>query len=162
MRYFLLSFLIFASGFAETIQNVEYSLPKEAKDWIIGNKLESEKGTTIVYLPEGKRGEFFAINANYLASDVNDPAPIEVALTKIYPNLDIEFKVIDKVEDGIIYEWVALKDDKEGIHGWGRTFSTNEGTVVLGYQTENIAEIAKAFSIWFPVLKKAHLKPPKS
>jgi hypothetical protein len=83
---------------------------------------------------------------------------IKTGLSQLYPNLKIDSQILEYDNDGVIYEWSAKKDSTEKIHGWGRAFSDKEGTVVLGYQTENIPDVAKMRSIWLPVIKEAHYK----
>lgn len=154
-----LSCFAFLSAFAATIHDVEYHLPKMARDWEIGNKLENEKGTTIIYIPKTAPGtvnrEFFGVSANYYRTDINNPRTIKDVLTKMYPDMTVDFQVLDKNDTGLIYEWSIKDNQQERAHGWGRVFAINEGTVVLSYQTENTSEVAKARSIWLPVLKEA-------
>lgn len=157
--FILLSCLVGGIGFAETIQHVEYHLPKAAENWVMGNKLESKKGTTLIYIPQGverqNAKEFFGVSANHLPSDPDNSEAIKLGLTKIFPNMKIEFRVLEKDKDSITYEWSAQENSSEKIHGWGRAFSSNEGTVVLDYQTENISNIPQARSIWLQALKEA-------
>lgn len=152
--------MIFGCVFAEKIQDVEYHLPKVAQDWVIGNKLENDKGTTIIYIPKMTSGihneEFFGVSANIYHTDINDFQSIKTALTKMFPNTEVGFIVLEKDASGMIYEWSIQEGDLEKVHGWGRVFAIKEGTVLLNYQTEKTSDIAKARSIWLPVLKEAH------
>ena len=147
---------------AETIRNVEYYLPQNAQDWQIGNKLENEKGTTIVYIPNGSHGqethEFFGVNANHQPLDINDTASLKAALSKTFPNIDIDIQVLEKSNSGTIYEWTAKENGKELAHGWVRSFAANGGTVVMSYQTGNIDDVHNARDTWLPALKNARLK----
>lgn len=161
MKYFFmaLSNFVCGLGFAETIQHVEYHLPKAAEDWVIGNKLENEKGTTIIYIPPGvereEAEEFFGVNTNRLSSNLSNPEAIKLSLTKMFPNLNIDFRVLEKDKDSLTYEWSAQENDQEKIHGWGRAFSNKDGSVVLSYQTDNISKVPEARSVWLPALKEA-------
>lgn len=158
----LVSCLIMTSAFAETLQNVEYHLPKVAQDWEIGNKLESEKGITLIYIPKGTRKqtfkEFFGVNINTHSSDPNDTFSLKNALKKLYPHLDINFREIEKTPSSVLYEWSAKENGQEKIYGLGRGFSTQDGSVLLSYQTENISDAARARSIWLLALKDAKIK----
>ena len=153
----LLSFFVFGSAYAETIQQVEYHLPK-GENWVVGKKLENEKGTTIIYLPQGverqSAKEFFGVNANRLQG-TNDPALIKMGIAKNFPSMNIDFKVLEQDKDSVTYEWSAQENGVEKVHGWGRAFSTKEGTVVLGYQTEDPSKVPHARSSWVQVLKEA-------
>ncbi|MFV0339821.1 MAG: hypothetical protein ACK5MA_04200 [Parachlamydiaceae bacterium] len=155
----LLSFFVFGSAYAETVQQVEYHLPK-GENWVVGKKLESEKGTTIIYLPQGvekqNAKEFFGVNANRLQG-TNDPDLIKMGIAKNFPSMKIDFKVLEQDKDSVTYEWSAQENGVEKVHGWGRAFSTKEGTVVLGYQTEDSSKVAQARSTWVQALKEAKL-----
>lgn len=154
----LLSGLMSLGAFADTIQNVEYHLPKATENWVVSNKLESQKGTTIVYTPPGverqKAEEFFAVNANILPSDGN-PENIKLGLTMNFPNMSIDLQVLEQVPASVTYEWSGQENGSEKIHGWGRAFSNQEGTVSLMYLTRKISEVPQARAIWLPALKEA-------
>ena len=162
MKYILtfICCLMMSTAFAETIGNVEYQLPQIAKDWNISNKLEFN-GTTIIYTPKISEGqntrEFFGVNSNKLSSNFSDINTVKAFLTKFLPAMDIHVTELEKNDNGILYEWFANDKGLEKVHGWGRILSSNEGTVILTYQTENISDLAKARAIWLPVLKGAHL-----
>ena len=152
--------LMFVAGFAETIGNLEYQLPEGAKDWEMANKLHNEKGTTLIYIPKGASRETskesFGINTNYFSSNLDDGSEIKMALKAIYPEMNIELQILEKGDNGLVYEWAAKESGQEKVHGWGRVFSTQDGSTVLSYQTENIPDLNKARNIWLPALKKAH------
>jgi hypothetical protein len=154
----LLCLFAFGSACAETIQGVEYHLPKIAESWVVGKKLESEKGTTIIYIPQEveKRDakEFFSVNANRLLSK-NDPEAIKAGIAKNFPNMDIEFHVLGQDKDSITYEWSVQRNGIEITHGWGRVFSRQDGTVVLGYHTTDVFNVPQERSTWIQVLKEA-------
>lgn len=164
MKYILtlLCCLLMAPVFAETVGNVEYHLPQVAQEWEIGNKLQSEKGTTLIYIPKSTQRqnakEFFGVNENNLTSNINDPALLKAGLIKTHPKMKIDLWVLENANDGILYEWSAKENGEEKVRGLGRAFSTKDGTVVLGYQTENISDVANVRSVWLPVLKDAKSK----
>jgi hypothetical protein len=145
---------------AETIGNVEYNIPKDA-NWEIGNKIENDKGVTIIYLPKGvpqqATQEFFGVNLNSTPSDVQDIGSLEAALKKQYPTAETEFKILDHNPQSAMYEWSVKQNGVEGIHGWARAFSSPSGTVILSYQTRNPQDVERARQLWLPVLKNAKI-----
>ncbi len=160
MKYIvLLGCVFFSFAFAETIQNVDFHLPQAAQDWVIGNKIEGDKGSTVIYIPKGagkqNAKEFFGVNATRLLSNPNDYSELKMVLGKMYPALKINFEVIEKYPNGLIYEWSGEANGIQKVHGWGRGFSSQEGTVLLGYQTEQLTDLPKTRSIWLPVLRNA-------
>ncbi len=157
--FVFVSCLFAVSSFAENIQQVKYQLPKAAENWVVHNKLENEKGTTIVYTPKEvekqEAKEFFGVNANRLSINPNNSEALKLGLTKLFPNMKIDFRILEKDKDSVIYEWSAQENGAQKIHGLGRAFSTKEGSVVLGYQTQNISNIQQARSVWLQALKEA-------
>lgn len=166
MKYFftLLSCLACGPVFAEMIQNVEYQLPKEAENWVVGNKLEGKRGTTILYIPQGvdrkDTKESFGVNSNTLSTNPKDIQAIKAALIAMFPNADVEFHILEKDDTSVIYEWAIQEGGEEKMHGWGRDFSSPTGSVFLGYQTENISDVPQARSRWLPVLRDAKQRSP--
>jgi len=161
MKY-IFSFLIcFVSEciYSETIQNIEYALPKTAEHWVIVNRLDNENGTTLIYAPPGlerhERKEFFGVNANHRPSDPNDLEAIKSALTKIFPKKSVDFRVLEKDKESVMYEWSVQENGLEKVHGCGRAFSNKEGTVILGYHTEDLSKVSQACLLWLPTLKEA-------
>lgn len=165
MRKFftLFSCLFFSCAFAEMIDNVEYHLPKAAQDWVVGNTLEGKKSTTIIYIPAGverqQSTESFGVSAVNMPSGVSETADdIKTVLSKQFSGMDVDVPYLERSQDGFIYEWSVKDKSLEKIHGWSRVFSNKENTIVLGYSTENIADVPQARAIWLPVLKEAHIK----
>lgn len=103
--------------------------------------------------------EFFAVSTNHFASCPDDSEAVKSALVTMFPTMNISLHILERCANGLLYEWVALEDHVEKVHGWGRTFSSEEGTAVLGYQTRNISAVDKARSIWLPVLRTAKQQP---
>lgn len=164
MRYFLalLCFLNITTLFGEKIGDVEFKLPKNTREWEVGNQLVNGKGTTVLYIPNDasidNTKELFGVNVNVLPVDLHDITSLQMGLTKMFPNMLIDLWLLDITDNSILYEWAAKDNGQEKIHGLGRAFSTKEGTIVLGYHTEKMNEIAKARAIWLPVLKAARIK----
>lgn len=154
----LLGVLSFCTLSAETIQNIEYRLPTSAQNWQAGNKIENDKGTTIIYIPQGadktNAKEFFGANSNRY-SDSRDPSEMLLMLQKMYPNMTVDYHAVEQTPEGMIYEWSAKENNAEKIHSIGRTFSNSDGTVVLSYQTEDIDNLPQSRSIWLATLKEA-------
>lgn len=159
----LLFCLVMIPLVAEKIGPVEYQLPPQvAGQWEIGNKLENEKSVTVIYIPKGtsrqSTKEFFGVNANRYPSDLDNTLSFKASLAKQYPHMQVDVDILERGKDNLLYEWVAKEQGKEKIHGLGRVFSIGGGTVVLGYQTENIADVARARLDWLPTLKQAKVR----
>ncbi len=147
---------------AERIGQVEYQLPPNlVQNWEVGNKIESEKSKTVIYIPKGiskeERKEFFGANANQYPSDLDNILSFKASLAKQFPNYQVYVDILEKGKDHLLYEWVAKEGGQERIHGWGRVFSIGSRTVVLGYQTEDIPKVAQARMDWLPALQQAKL-----
>ena len=164
MKYILtlLSFLLLAPVFSETIGTVEYHLPQVAQEWEIGNVLQSKRGLTLIYIPKDTQRqnakEFFGVHENNFTSNIDDLASLKAGLTKGYPKMKIDLWILENANNSILYEWAMIENETEKFHGLGRIFSTQDGTVLLLYQTENISDVAKARSVWLPILKDAKSK----
>ncbi len=154
--------LMAALTFAEAVRHVEFQLPSIAKNWEIGNQFQNEEESAVIYIPKGIKkedgaDEFFAVNSTNAPSDVNDIESIKAGFAKMYPNLNIDFKVIERTPEGVIYEWSVKENGQEKVHGWARAFSGTKGTVLLTYQTVNMTDVEKARTHWLPVLKEARI-----
>lgn len=161
---FILGCLALSSAFAETLNDVEYQIPQNEKKWVVGNKMENDQGTTLIYIPSANvkqnTNEFFGISATKLKTDINDTNSIKEVLTRLYPKFKVEVTILDKSNDGFLYEWTAKNDDKEVLHGWGRALANKDGTVIMGFQTSDIEGLETAKSTWLPILKAARIKTP--
>lgn len=149
--FILLCALMMTSVFAETIGEVEYHLPESAQNWEIDNKIENDKGTTLIYIPQGTTREdaqeFFGVNSNTYSISLED---VEAYLPKLGKNI----KVLEKNETSLLLEW--SEENGEEIYCLSRFFSTKEGSVGLMYQTKNLTHLETTRSIWLPALKAAH------
>lgn len=161
MRYLVSALLCLTTPLlAESIQNVEFQLPKSQNGWEVGNKMENEQATTVIYQEKGQDkgmmpNGWFGANYSKLKSDPKDTASIENALKNQLPDKKVEFAVLSQDDNSLLYEWGVKDGEKEIMHGWGRGFSTKDGTVVLGYQTINVNHLDSERSNWLPVLKNA-------
>lgn len=165
MRYVLtlLSWLMIFPILGEIIGRVEYQLPPTiAQQWEVVSQMQDEKSTTKIYVPKGTSRqmtqEFFGVNANKYPSNLDNPLAFKASIGKQFPNLEVEVNILEKGKDSLLYEWIAKEQGNERMYGWGRVFSTSNGTVVLNYQTEDLSKVAKARLDWLPVLKQAKLK----
>lgn len=181
MKYYLslLCCVMLSPLFGEVVGNVEFQLPQMTPEWVRDKRLENEKGLTQIYVPESFNDksqdigddqdnesdknikEFFGVNSNKLKTNLNDLTSFRTALTKLFPNQQIDLQILEKRTDSILYEWTAKANGLERVHAWTRAFSTPNGTVVLMYQTDNIREITKARAIWLPVLREAKIVEEK-
>lgn len=156
--YTLLFIFSSFSASAEIIGNVNYNLPS---NWEIGNQYKNQRGTTLIYIPKGNEGdnitEFFGVSENNLKMNLNDNS-IKETLVKLLPSMQIDLKLLEKSDHAILYEWSAKEGGEEKIHGIGRAFSKDEGTIVLSYQTDNIASLDQSRTEWLQLLKEAHIK----
>lgn len=152
---------------AEVINHVEYQLPKNGKEWEVFNKLDSgQGGTTLIYAPKGSDKnttlEFFGVNSNSLPSDPNDTDTFKVALSKLFPTMNIEVSILEKWPNSALYEWTATdkQNGKKMVYGWTRVFSKN-GTITLNYTTALMDKLEESKATWLPLLKQAHFEESK-
>lgn len=172
----LLCCLLLSRAFADVIGDVEYRMPKDTKEWIVGNELmdSSGKPSTIVYIPAGtvktiNKGEvskpvareFFSIATGGRYFDPNDTTLKEYLVSKAYPNMDVKYFTLEKTDDGLLYEWVVKDNGQEKVHGWGRLVPTPSGSANAMYQTENMSEIDKSRALWVPTLRGITAIPPQ-
>jgi len=129
---------------------------------VIDFKHENEKGKTFIYIPAGTSKEdaqeFFTVHGNILHSNA-DPVEMQLAVTNMTTN-PVNFQMLEQVENSMIYEWggsISERDPDE-IHGWRRTFSSPNGTIMLSYLTKDLSNIEQARSIRLPVLQAAESK----
>jgi hypothetical protein len=144
--------------YGETIGDVEYQLPEQiSQEWAISKKIESKRGTTIVWCPKSAEvKEFFGVHANQLATHL-DTASFKEMFSKMLPSAHVDVQILEKTDSSVLFEWTATENEQQMVYGLHRAFATAEGTVVLGYQIEDKIDVAKAKDLWLPVLKDAHL-----
>jgi hypothetical protein len=154
--------LMTMSAFTEVINNIEYHLPESAKEWEMTNKLESKRGTVLIYTPKGverqNAKEFFGVYTSPTPFDINDASSMKAHMAAMLPGMTVDVQVLEKSHNTFLYEWSAQENTQEKTHGWGHAFGTKEGSALLCYQTENIADLEQARFIWLPALKNAHNK----
>lgn len=147
---------------AEVLEDVEYSLPKEAQDWKVANKIENENGATIIYIPKDSDNEliseYFGVNSNHFKFSGNEVESIKEGLSTFFPNMEIDVKQIEKSNESFLYEWSVKENSEDKVHGWGRVFVKPDGTAILNFQTEDIANVPGKRSIWLPAIKEAKIK----
>jgi hypothetical protein len=148
--------------FAETIANVEYHLPEQAKSWKIGNELQSNsdiKSTTIIYVPESISNDdpkqFFGAHSNNLPLGEINRQSLRKLLQLQYPDQHVDVSILETATHSVLFEFSVKEKGNEKIHGWTRAFSTEEGSVMLSYQTEQVHNTDKLGSMWLEALKDA-------
>ncbi len=147
----------------ETIGTVNYTIPESAKEWKVANEMKNPESTTIVYLPsdnsQNEKKQVFTVHSNTFASDTTDNKAIAEGLIKTlelyYPGKKVQGTIVEKEANSILFEWAVEEEGKEILHGWYRMFGSNNGTVLLGYQTGDIPGLEKERANWLPALKGA-------
>ena len=147
----------------ETIGNVDYKIPDSAKEWKVANEMSNPKSSTVVYIPiesvTNGQQQIFTVHSNTLPSNISDDKIIVDGLLKTleiyYPSMKVDGHIVEKDKDSLLFEWSVADQGKETLHGWYRMFGSNDGTVLLGYQTGNINGLEAERAIWVPALKEA-------
>lgn len=160
MKKLLIGCLAVFSLFADTIGGVDYTLPNATQYWQLKNQTEDGKSVTFLYVPKGVMNptEFFAASSTPQIIDVADLASIQNSLKKLYPNMTVEVKTLETKEGDHLYEWSGKLQNEEKMHGWGRAFNTEDGTVLFTYQSQDVSNINALRDKWLPVLKNAQFK----
>jgi len=163
MKYVLtvLCALLFSSGYCDMMGDVEYQLPNIAKDWVVANKDDNTNGTTVIYQPKNPKRvskEFFGVNNNRFPSDINDQEALKKGITAVIPDMQVDLQVLQKGDNDVFYELSGKQNGKEVIHGWAHVFVTKEGTTLLIYETNDLANLPKIGSAWRQALQTAHIK----
>lgn len=162
LMYTFASFIFLAASplFSETVENVEYHLPEEAKDWEIGAKLEDEAGTTTIYLPKStpkeSATEFFAVVTSNQTFNPKDSKPIEESFKQKFQGKNVTFTVLGKDDHSVFFEWVVKEQDQEKIHAWSRAFATANGAILLEYVRGKLSD-DEAEKKWLKALQEAHI-----
>jgi hypothetical protein len=160
----ILSVVLSATICGEVIKNVEYQLPDHGQEWEIVNTLNSENsgGTTIIYAPKNSQGsdsiEFFGVNSNKFPSDPADIDSFKAAITKLFPSLNIDVKILEKSDESALVEWTANEGGKQVIYGITRVFGNRNGTISLNYTTADMKNLEKSRPQWHQVLKNAKVR----
>jgi hypothetical protein len=164
MRYFLmfLCFLAIAPLSAENIGGVDYRLPKQGKGWkMVGGLEGGNESKTILYVPSNASRdtarEIFGVSSNNLPIGPTEQEDLEQTIKLQYPTQTICINILDRNAQSVMFEWSVIDGSQEKVHGWTRTFSTLQGTVVLLYQTNDIRNVNQARPIWVKVLSEAKL-----
>ncbi|NNM43154.1 MAG: hypothetical protein HKM07_02280 [Chlamydiae bacterium] len=150
--------------FAETIGNVEYYLPSHGQGWKIGNDLQTSGNrvsTTIIYIPENASRkdskEFFGVHTSNMQCEGFDKAILEKTMQNQFPKQQVSVNVLETDSDSVLFEWIVRQTSREKKHGWTRMFAHKSGTILLVYETLDIASVKTMGPIWVDVLKKAKL-----
>ena len=158
---------VFASPLAaETIGNIEYHLPRLKQGWEIANELQTNKknqSRTVLYIPKNSPSrngavEFFGAHTNDLPIGGLDQTSLEKALQPLFPDQQIHVTILESHPTSVLYEWTAKKE-KTVAYGLSRAFSTDQGSAILMYQTENASNFTSQHSSLIQTLKEAKLIP---
>lgn len=147
--------------FGETIGNVEYQLPTEAKEWS-ANKQENDVAKAVLYAPKNNPAplEFFAVGYNKSKIDLKDTKALEKGYQDANPGKQLTFKVLNQTADSVLIEWTLKEPGQEETRGWTRIFSSDQGTVMMQYINQDPKSREQAKGIWLPVLEKATSAAP--
>jgi hypothetical protein len=156
----LLCFLAIFPLTAETIGSVEYRLPKQGKGWkMVGGLGGSNESKTVLYIPANATRdtarEIFGVSTNNLPTGPTEQEDLEQTIKIQYPKQTVCINILDRNAQSVMFEWSVIDGSQEKVHGWTRTFSTLQGTVVMMYQTNDIRGVNQARSIWVKMLSDA-------
>lgn len=147
--------------FGEIWGNVEFHLPNEGREWVIGNKIISDlkiKGRTVVYLPKyatkEDTKEFFGINISEEKNIVLNLPVVEEMIQQLYPEYQVEVITIEQSPTSMLYEWILSQMNQEKMRGLTRIISTKKEWATLSYQTEDLIKFQEEKNQWIDILKK--------
>jgi hypothetical protein len=144
--------------FGEMVGYVEYSLPKMDQEWVVLNKMDDERGVTIIYIPKDipkeVSNEFFGVNFNKLPSDLKDTDSIKSSFQQMFRDADVEFAIVEEEKESLLMEVIIKAAGGEKVHVFSKAFSNEKGTVVLSLTTGNIANLSSIRSAWLAALKE--------
>lgn len=160
MRTILFASLLFTSLLADTIGGVDYTLPNATQYWQLKNQSEEGRSVTFLYVPKGivNPTEFFAASSTPQLIDVADLSSLKNSFQKLYPNMTIDIQVLESKKGDVLYEWSGKLQGKETMHGWGRAFHTEDGTVLFTFQSQDVSNVNALRDKWLPVFKGAKAK----
>ncbi len=171
-KYTLIFWVIFASLLSQPIVAnhigyVDYDIPYTTHSWKVANEeTKKDKGITTtvqLYVPytdhSSKTMEFFGSSYSSEPGTPHDQATLTNLLQNQFPNKQVNLNIIESSPESVLYEWSVSQKGKESMHGWNRIFSKPEGTVMLGYVTQDVGNAASLRPIWIKALKDAKVKP---
>jgi len=149
--HYLFLFLIFLVTHlkAEMIGKVEYHLPKEASDWQMIGKVETDKkvkSTTITYAPLGLDIERFTAHVNNLPTVV-EKGTLEKIIKTMFPGDNVSITVIKDKPQSILFEWSA-----DHTYGLTKVIYPSDSTTMFIYMTQEKARFDKVRSSWIQML----------
>lgn len=163
-RFCCFILLLSSSLIAETLGDIDFNLPTNAKDWMKLNLAIQLKGAQAeAFMPAGQKPaslEMFVAYVTPKEVDLKDKNALEEGLRSIYPSKKVSVKILEEDKQSVILEWSILDLDKL-TYGLGRIFSAPHETIFLFYQTENKETMDTARDTWLPVLRQAKLLPKK-
>lgn len=153
---------------AESIGNVEYTLPDTKQHWKLAAEKQPDKvvsSTTRRYVPENRGSvaiaeESFSANVNNLPEDPKEEEnDIKKRVEKMFPETDVEVHMIERTPNSNLYTWSVTSNDSP-LSFWGvsKHVRLENGSVNLVYKTTNKETFDADKDIWIDALKKAHLQ----
>ena len=165
MLYFLAT-LACLSAFplmAATIGNVEYQLPKVQQGWKIANELHGDgdiQSTTIIYVPENSTledaEESFSAHTNDLPSMGLDQSSLKDAFDLQFPGVQLHLSVLESDTKSTLFE-LSTSNENISIYSLIRAFDTEQGSVLLMYQTNKTEQLESNRAGLLQSLKDAKL-----
>lgn len=163
MKFLFSFFALFCSlaGFALNFHDVVYELPAEAASWTC-QVIEQKRHEAFIYTPDEEilddNFEFFSVSAHPLALELINPSTLCWMFKRLYPDMEVEFQVLNTYADSLLYHWYAHVHGEQKIQGWGRIFLTQSCVVQLNYVSEKSVYWHEAESVWLPILMAAENK----
>jgi hypothetical protein len=172
MRHILIGLfcLISCSLAAETIENVEYFLPKQ--DWKMVYDMKTDqpvKSVILTYAPSEKPAEHFITMFINQPMDLSDQQAVIHELELSYERgarirfsePEATFNILDISPQSALLEYTVKDDDQESddnqeaAHGWMRLLTNQKETITLTYETQEIGKVNELRPIWLKALQEA-------
>ncbi len=137
---------------AETIDNVQFTLPDSHSHWILVDQIENSCGSAVIFSPEEPSDDYFYCdwddededesslfyatyhNVEY-QSQVN-PQQLEDQLALMFPFVQYQFYLIEQDENSALLEFYGFDQDGPLFYGMLRKMRSANGTVTLTYMMD--------------------------
>jgi hypothetical protein len=145
-----------------TYPKVNYTLPKDGKNWKIGKEVKQTASYAVIYIPEQETmdnwTESFTIHHSPAVNSTNDFKNFFLASVQDFlGNKTVNHKIIKQNNDALLVEWWTNTPEGEDTHGWVRFIKRPQGTTTIEYATKKINEVAKMKKVWETVLNNAKI-----
>lgn len=158
MKWLKYSFLLALPLSAEVFGPLEYELPKLEKEWHV----LYERDQTMVYTFQNDGSTFFGLNRNTMPTNLDDIEGFKKSYQSFYPEGEVEMQILTREDNFLIFEWTVLVNGEEKIHGWGKTYTMPEETLLAVFQTENIKAVDELRPKIIECLKEMIALSPKA